>query len=275
MRKIACLALLVTFGFLFACNNDSDDDGENGNPPEIITPTIPFTIVNIYPHDTSFFTEGLEFYKGQLFESSGGNTDASPFPSAFGDVDIKTGRVNRRVNIDSSKFFGEGITFFKDKVYQLTWENGIGFVYDARTFKKLKEFKIPTKSKEGWGLTHDSSYIIMSDGTSNLYFLQPDSLTVVKTISVTDHNGPVGNVNELEYIKGFIYANQWQTPYILKIDANTGKIAGRLDLTSIQNEIKHKDANAHELNGIAYDSATNKILITGKKWPSFYEIRFQ
>ena len=275
MNKIHGLVLLIIISSLFACNNSTDTDNGDVNDPVVTTALIPFTVVNTYPHDTSFFTEGLEFYKGQLFESSGGNTDASPFPSAFGAVDLKTGRVNRKVNIDSSKFFGEGITFFKDKVYQLTWENGVGFVYDAKTFKKIKEFKILSKSKEGWGLTHDSSSLIMSDGTSDLYFLHPDSLNLVKTISVTDYNGPVGNINELEYIQGFIYANQWQTPYILKIDPATGKIIGRLDLTSIENEVKNKDVNAHELNGIAYDSGSNKILVTGKKWPVFYEIRFQ
>jgi glutamine cyclotransferase len=212
-----------------------------------------------------------------LYESSGsgsaGDKQPGAYPSAFGTVDLKTGKVNIKVQLDNTTYFGEGITFFRDKVYQLTWQSGIGFIYDAKTFKKLGEFKIP--AREGWGLTHDSAHLIMSDGSSNLYFISPDSLRLLNIVSVTDNNGPVGNVNELEYINGFIYANQWQTPYILKIDPASGKVVGRINLENLVNEVNNKYPDANDLNGIAFDSANNKLYVTGKLWPNIYEIRLQ
>lgn len=274
MKKVS-IAAIVLFTTLAACNesasNATDNTGNNNAvaPP----PAIQYAVVNKFPHDTSYFTEGLEFYKGQLFESSGGNADESPYPSEFGIADLKTGKVTTKVQLDKTKYFGEGITVFNDKIYQLTWTSQVGFVYDANTFKKIKEFKIP--AKEGWGLTHDSANLIMSDGTSNLYYLTPDSLKLLNILRITDNSGPVPNINELEYINGYIYANQWETAYILKIDPATGKIVGRLDLEPLQKEAAALRPGADVLNGIAFDSANNKILVTGKRWPYIYEIKLQ
>jgi glutamine cyclotransferase len=273
MKKVS-IAAIVLFTTLAACNEagtNNPDNTTSGNvePPP---PPIQYAVINKFPHDTSYFTEGLEFYKGQLFESSGGNADESPYPSEFGIADLKTGKVTTKVQLDKKKYFGEGITIFNDKIYQLTWTSKVGFIYDANTFKKISEFKL---AGEGWGLTHDTANLIMSDGTSNLQYLTPDSLRVLNILRVTDNKGPVPNINELEYINGYIYANQWETPYILKIDPGTGKVVGRLDLEPLQKEAASIRPGADVLNGIAFDSANNKILVTGKRWPFIYEIKLQ
>lgn len=267
-------AATVIFTCLVACNEGENGNSDNNNTTvtEAI-PAIQYSVVNKYPHDTAYFTEGLEFYKGQLFESSGGNADESPYPSEMGISDLKTGKVTTKVQLDKTKYFGEGITFFNDKLYQLTWTSQVGFVYDANTFKKIKEFKIP--AKEGWGLTHDSAHLIMSDGTSNLYYLTPDSLKLLNILRVTDNNGPVANINELEYINGFIYANQWETTYILKIDPATGKVIGRINLENLQKEASSLRPGADVLNGIAHNPETGQVLVTGKRWPYIYEIKIQ
>lgn len=273
MKKVFYIAIgFITL--LAACNDTgttpADDTAKNESTA---SPAIQYAVVNKFPHDTSYFTEGLEFYKGQLFESSGGNADESPYPSELGISDLKTGKVDPKVKLDKSKYFGEGITFFNDKLYHLTWQSQVGFVYDAKTFQKIKEFKLP--SKEGWGQTHDSANLIMSDGSSNLYYMSPDSLKLLNILRVTDNNGPVPNIDELEYINGFIYANQWETTYILKIDPSTGKVTGRIDLDNLQKEASATHPTADVLNGIAWDSANNKVIVTGKRWPYLYEIRLQ
>lgn len=274
MKKITCIAF-VTAITAWSCGNDNtpSPDIPNNGTAEGPPPAIPFTVVNKLPHDTSYFTEGLEFYKGQLLESSGGNDEGSPYPSEFGVVNTATGKVATKAKLDKSKHFGEGITVFKDRIYQLTWTSGVGFVYNANTYKLIREFKLPTK--EGWGLTHDSASLIMSDGSSNLYFLDPDSLRVKYTVNVIYNGSPVGNINELEYVNGVIYANKWGESYILKIDPASGKVVGQLDLSSLIQEAKAAYPGAAELNGIAYDSSTGKLYVTGKKWPTLYEIKIQ
>lgn len=275
MKRISYIAFTIAVT-TWACGN-----GETNPPVEIpnagaadaLPPAIPYTVVNKFPHDTSYFTEGLEFYKGALLESSGGNDDSSPYPSEFGVVNRETGKVTSKVKLDKSKHFGEGITVFKDKIYQLTWQSGVGFVYDANTYKLLKEFKLPTK--EGWGLTHDTASLIMSDGTSNLYYLDPDSLRVKYTVNVIHNGNPIGNLNELEYVNGLIYANRWGDNYILKIDPVSGKVLGHLNFDNLNQEARATYAGALELNGIAYDSASGNLYITGKKWPTLYEIKVQ
>jgi glutamine cyclotransferase len=170
-----------------------------------------------------------------------------------------------------TQYFGEGITIFKGKLYQLTWTHKKGFVYDVKTFKKLGEF---TYNTEGWGLTHDSTSLIMSDGSSNLYYMDPATFRNTKIVGVTDRGSPVSNLNELEYIDSFIYANQWQTPYILKIDPSSGQIVGRLDLSALVHRMDSLAPGHDYLNGIAYNPATKTIFITGKRWPFMYEIKF-
>jgi glutamine cyclotransferase len=262
MNRIIYSILVITV-IAWACNGTETPPADGNKPATYAPPVIPYSIVQVHPHDTSYFTEGFEVYKGQLFESSGsGSADGQGdlFPSAFGAVDLKTGKVDSKVILDNKKYFGEGITFFNDKVYQLTYTSGVGFVYDAKTFKKLREFKLP--AKEGWGLTHDTANLIMSDGSNMLYFINPDTLRVINILGVTDNNGPVPNINELEYINGFIYANQWQTPYVLKIDPSSGKVVGRIDFSEKVNEIGNNYPGAREFNGIAFDSTTGKLYLT-------------
>lgn len=268
MKKFFGLLAIATT--LLACNNNNPDqpiDNDNTNPA---APLINYTVIKEHPHDTSFFTEGLEFYKGQLFESSGGNNDGTNHPSAFGVVDRATGKVAIKASLDRAKYFGEGITIFNNKIYQLTWTGEKGFVYDASSFKLLKEFSY---KGQGWGLTHDSSRLIMSDGSSNIKFLDPETLQVLNIMGVSDNNGPVGNLNELALAGGYLYANQWQSNLIYKIEMPSGKVVGRIDLDNLARQAQQRFSGANELNGIAYNEETGSFLITGKNWPVFFELK--
>jgi glutamine cyclotransferase len=275
MKKTIFPFLLL--GGLLSCNGSSSNNGDNGNGgndnTNSVPPLISFSIINSYPHDTASFTQGLAIYKGQLYESTGSPANTPNNGSWVGIVDLSTGKIQKKVQLPK-ELFGEGITIINDKVYQITWTDKKGFIYAVNTLKKLKEFSYKT---DGWGITNNGKELIMSDGTSTLTFLNPDSLVVKRTITVSDNNGPVGNINELEFIDGAVYANQWETPYILKIDANTGQVTGRLDLSETAKQIENKyypgDESNAVLNGIAYDADSHKIYITGKKWPALYEIR--
>jgi len=268
---------ILAFSFLTigACNSISSSKDQETQTSGISqsAPLIGFAIVKTYPHDPSFFTEGLEFYNESLLESSGGDNDNSPYPSAMGVLDLNKGLVTKKAELDRSKYFGEGITIFNQKIYMLTWKGGIGFIFDSKTYKQLGNFNIPTK--EGWGLTHDTTSLIMSDGSNNIYFLNPETLQIKYTLSVNDNGEPIGNINELEYVNGFIYANRWQTPYIFKIDAKSGSVVGKIDLTNIDNQIAAKGEDTHEMNGIAFKKETSTLFVTGKKWPLIYELKLQ
>lgn len=268
------IALLLLFNSCFNPETARTSDTGRTDSAGPATPVvIGYTVHATYPHDTAYFTEGLEYFQGQLWESSGGNMTESPYPSIAGVVNTKTGRNDPRVLMDRRKYFAEGITFFRDKLYWLTLDNGIGFVYDVKQdYKLLRSFKLPSIEKKGWGLTHDSSHIIMSDGTDRLYFLDPDSLTLVKKISVRDNRGPLNNLNELEYANGKIYANRWLTTTILVIDPATGYVTGTIDLDLLQKEADKKQTGYRELNGIAWNAATGRMMITGKRWSEMHEI---
>ena len=268
---IVSLSLLLS-----ACNNDKEENTNTNNSAtekDNTPPLINYSVVNAFPHDTTSFTEGFLFHDGQLYESTGYDSGMPENRgSHFGIVDLKTGKIQTKAEIDKHKYFGEGIVFLNNKVYQLTWKTKIGFIYDAATFKKIGQFTFP--SEQGWGMTTDGTYLIMSDGTSNINYLDPNNFRLIKVLGVTDNNGPVGNLNELELINGYLYANKYQSNYILKIDASSGKVVGKLDFTTLDNEAKNKYPEALEMNGIAYDSATKKIYVTGKLWPNIYEVRF-
>ncbi|MCB0370958.1 MAG: glutaminyl-peptide cyclotransferase [Bdellovibrionales bacterium] len=236
------------------------------------TPLINYVYVNSYPHDTNSFTEGFLMYNGDLYESTGATPQLPQTRSLFGVVNKSTGIIDVKVELDKTKYFGEGITFLDDKVFQLTYRAKVGFIYDAVSFKELGRFELP--SNEGWGLTTDEEHLIMSDGTDALYFLDPKNLSVVKIIKVSENGYPKHRLNELEYINGFIYANIWMTNTIVKIDITTGDVVGKLDLTPIAEEAKYLYHNIQEMNGIAFDSVTGNVLITGKMWPKYFEIKF-
>jgi glutamine cyclotransferase len=271
MRSTFTRVLLAIAVFVTACNGGNDqpapDEDDNSIPAPI---TLTYQVVNQFPHDTSAFTEGFSFHNGQLYESTGSPAELPNSGTWIASIDLKTGKYDRKVNL-GTKYFGEGITFIDGKVYQLTWKDKKGFVYDAKTFKQLREFPF---NDDGWGMTSDGKHLIISTGSSNIYYLTPDSLSFVKKVEVQDNNGYVGSINELEYIDGFIYANKWLTSEILKIDPNTGRVVAKLDLSKQTADAKSKFPGAQEMNGIAYDSTTGKTYVTGKKWPLIYEIKW-
>jgi glutamine cyclotransferase len=227
----------------------------NNNSPTIYS----YTIVASYPHDTGAFTQGLVFFEGSLYESTGGWGTSS-----LRQVNLADGSIVKEITL-SEQYFGEGLTIFNDSLVQLTWQSGIGFVYDQQTLKETGNF---TYSTEGWGLTFDGVHLIMSDGTSNLYFLDPSTFQRVNQIGVHDDNVSIDNLNELEYVNGDIYANIWHRQEIVIIDPNTGEVKGYIDLTGIY----QTDDPEAVLNGIAYDQTTNSLYVTGKNWPNLYQI---
>jgi glutamine cyclotransferase len=278
MKKAIALLSLAFVSLLFSCQDQPAAPSVPASQPES-TPAstqpvmLDYNVVNVYPHDTTAYTEGFLFHDGLLYESTGHDPSIPETRSLFGIVDLKTGKIQPKVELDKEKYFGEGIVFLNDKVYQLTYRTRIGFVYDAKTFKKLREFTFP--SGQGWGMTTDGHYLIMTDSTPDLHYLDPQTFALVKTVKVTENNTPVDQVNELEYIKGYIYANRYTRNYIFKIDPANGKVVGKLDLSALESQARNKYPGSMEMNGIAYDSATDKVYVTGKLWPDIYEIRFQ
>lgn len=232
--------------------------------PEIYT----YKIVNTYPHDKGAYTQGLEFLNGFLYEGTGKKGSSS-----IRKVDLKTGKVLQQKDIDE-QYFGEGITIFNNKLYQLTWQSGIGFVYDLNTFEQEKTFNY-TKSREGWGLSHNGEKLIKTDGTEFIWFLNPETLAEEDYIEVYTNERKVEKLNELEFVNGFIYVNIWQQNTILMVNPATGKVEGVANLnslkTTIEKEQKLEDSD-EVLNGIAFDKDTNRLFVTGKHWGKLYEI---
>jgi len=262
MKKIGLLLCSVAVLFLTGCNN-GDEDGTD--TPVKTTPVLSYSVVSVHSHDTSYFTEGLEFYNGYLLESTGNYG-----PSKLVKLDPATNKLVQQVELDE-KYFGEGITVLHDTLYQLTYKEHTVLVYTAKDFKKIKELHL---NPEGWGLTNDGKNLIASDGSNNLYFYEPQTFKLLRVQAVTENDAPAVNINELEYINGFVYANQWQYNYILKIDPANGQVVAKMDLTELVNKVKAKDPHAAEFNGIAYNPATKKVYVTGKYWPELYEIQF-
>ncbi len=231
---------------------------------EITAPAaIGYSVVATYPHDKNAFTQGLVYVGGALYESTGlyGR-------SSLRRVDLNSGRPEAIRTLDA-RYFGEGLTVFGDRLIQLTWRSGTGFVYARRDLSPLGQFRYPT---EGWGLTQDGKNLIMSDGSATLYFLDPDRFTEVRRIQVRDHRGPVKLLNELEFVGGVIFANVWQSPRIVRIDADSGRVTGVIDLSALANRMR-RDPSTDVLNGIAYIPGSGRLLITGKLWPSLYAIK--
>jgi glutamine cyclotransferase len=226
-------------------------------------PVYTFKVVHSWHHDAGAYTQGLIFQDGALFESTGRYGQSS-----LRRVDLQSGRVLRKVDVPR-EYFGEGLTLFQGKLFQLTWKEHKGFIYEPDSFKLTGEFSY---DGEGWGLTHDEHSLIMSDGTNRIRFLDPGSFKVVRTIEVYDHTAPLTQLNELEYIKGEIYANIYQTDRIVRIDPQTGKILGWIDLRGLLDADQYNQP-VDVLNGIAYDETHDRIFVTGKLWPRLFEIR--
>jgi glutamine cyclotransferase len=215
-----------------------------------------YTIVNTFPHDTLAFTEGFEFYRDTLIESTG-----QKGASHFRKYDYKTGKVHKQVNMDS-QYFGEGITVINNKIYQLTWQSNVGFIYDANTLKQIKTFPYD-KPIEGWGMTNDGKHIYQSDGTEKIWKMNPETQKMEDYINVYTNTNKIKSINELEWIDGKIYGNIWQKDAIAVINPITGAVEGVLNLAGLRSKIKF--AGAEVLNGIAYNPKTKTIFVTGKK----------
>jgi glutamine cyclotransferase len=265
---IAALLVLVS---LSACNNNNPDTEKAPVVENNVPATMSYTITNVYPHNTKSYTEGLEWHDSTLYESTGLAGE-----SRLARVSLQTGSDIKKVELDK-KEFGEGITVLNGKLYQLTYEHGKCFVYDFKTFKKIGEFDY---EGEGWGMTNDGKHLIMNNGSNNLYYRDPETFKVVKTLGVYDDKGAVEKINELEFVNGAIYSNIWLTNYIIKIDTATGKVIGKADFSYVLNRYApgaisdDSQATNEVLNGIAYDSAGKRFFITGKHWPKLFEVKF-
>lgn len=266
MKTYPGLAILI---FLAACTGNDKTAEQDDSVKPIPVPVIGYNIIAEYPHDTSAYTQGLEFHSGKLYEGTGDYETSS-----IRITDYKTGKVEKKHMMGTNSIFGEGITIFKNKIYQLTWESNIVYVYDVNNIDKpVQTFKWPY---QGWGITHDSSSLIISDGTSNLFFVNPDDFRLKSTIRVSTDAGPVDQLNELEYVDGFVYANVYYKDIIVKIDPESGHIVGQMNLPGLKEKYFPNQVIPNRtdvLNGIAYDQTKKTFFITGKRWPKMFELR--
>lgn len=232
----------------------------NNETPKVFT----YKIINEYPHDITSYTQGLEFYEGQLYESTGQYKE-----SKLRHVDYKTGAVIKNVDL-ADAFFGEGLTVLNDKIYQLTWQAGTGFVYDVNTFEKLSSFKYGN-SKEGWGICNDGKKLYKSDGTETIWILNPETLVEEDHIQVYTNKGKIVEINEMEWIDGIIYANRYQKDGVALINPQNGAVIGVIDFSPLKKLVtQHEGLDV--LNGIAYNPETKTIFVTGKRWDKLFEV---
>jgi glutamine cyclotransferase len=250
------VSLAVTSGF--SCSNTSESPIPGNSDAIVYT----YNIANTYPHDRDAFTQGLVFKDGVLYEGTGRLGH-----STLRRVELETGDI-LQIRELSDQFFGEGITIYGDEIIQLTWQSNVGFVYDKNSFELLEQFNYST---EGWGITHDGTRLIMSDGTSTLHFLDPQTLEEIGQLDVFDNDSPITRLNELEYIQGEIYANVWQTDWVVRIAAETGQVIGWIDLRGLLTA-EDRSEPVDVLNGIAYDAEADRLFVTGKWWPKLFEI---
>lgn len=223
-----------------------------------------YNILNAYPHDITSYTQGLEFHNGKLYESTGQNGE-----SKLREVDYKTGEILKNVNL-ADDYFGEGLTIMNDKIYQLTWRKGVGFVYDLNTLNKTGSFAYG-KSKEGWGLTHNETHLYKSDGTEAIWLLNPETLTEESKIQVYTNKGKISQINEMEWIGDKIYANRYQKNGVAIINPKNGAVEAVIDFTPLRNKVtQHEKLDV--LNGIAYNPDTQTIFVTGKRWDKLFEV---
>ena len=264
-RNLAPLAvgLLLAAG-AFAFSTDAANGGRSPAPQkaEQSIPILGVKILKTYPHDPHAFTQGLEYFDGFLYESTGETGQSS-----LRKVDLESGKVMQKTDL-GPEYFGEGLTIFREKIYQLTWLSKIGFVYDVKTFRKLRDFHY---YGEGWGLAHDDSNLILSNGTNTLRYIDPETFEVVRTLEIYAGKEAVTNLNELECIGNDIYSNVWHANRIARIDARTGQVRDWIDLSAIAE--KEQTEPEAVLNGIAYDSARRRLFVTGKNWAHLFEVR--
>lgn len=265
-KAISFFGLLITAGC--SCNLPTPGTEPSGTTSvDAFVPASPgYQVIAMYPHDTGAYTQGLIWLEGNLVEGTGQLGESN-----LRKVELATGKVLKQVD-NSGEIFGEGVTVLNGKIYQITWQNQKGFVYDAKTFAKIREFSINT---EGWGLTTNGKELIYSDGSSNIYFLDTASFRELRRVGVNDNFGPVGNLNELEYIDGFVWANRYQSDFIYKIDPASGRVEARVDFSGLKQQagFSVNDPMNEVLNGIAWDSTGRRMFITGKYWPKLFEVK--
>lgn len=262
LRLVALMMTMFTFVHpLVACGNNAQSDmASNMN-----VPVYTYEVVNSWPHDPTAFTQGLVFFDGWLYESTGHYGS-----STLRRVELRSGQVSKKVDV-SEKCFAEGITIYQGKVYQLTWTEHRALVYDLKSLRLESEIKY---EGDGWGLTNDGHALIMSEGTNLLKFLDPVTFRITRMINVMDGQAPLMDLNELEYIKGEIYANIWKSDRIARIDPRDGKLLAWIDLTGL-NPLGDHSNSEDVLNGIAYDEKDDRLFVTGKRWPKIFEIRLK
>ncbi|MEI6609054.1 MAG: glutaminyl-peptide cyclotransferase [Deltaproteobacteria bacterium] len=266
VKRLILFLIIIFLGL----NSVAIADERQKNPPDLFLKNtkahiFSIKIINTFPHDPKAFTQGLLFYDGYLYESTGLNGK-----STLRKVNIKSGKILQEFKLDQ-KYFAEGITISKNKIYQLTWQNNTILAYDLLSFKLLEEFSY---SGEGWGIATDGKNLFMSNGTAVIDCIDPEYFNVVRKINVHDGKTAIGNLNELEFIRGEIWANIFMENFIVRISPLTGEVLGWVDLTSLY-DLLPGDYRADVLNGIAYDQDNDRIFITGKLWPKIFEISCQ
>ena len=267
LSSLSCLLFVAC-----ASHNDRTTTSIDSAESAPAAPHIDYQVLKTFPHDTTLFTEGLTIQDGQLFESTGSPAELPQTRSLVGPIDMATGQLHSKIELDRNTYFGEGIVFLKGKLYQLTYKNHLCFVYDAKTFKPIAQFNF--SNNEGWSLTTNDTDLIMDDGTDKLTFIDPANFQPIRKLQVIQNGVPRDSLNELEYIHGYIYANIWMNNSIVRIDPSNGKVVGVLDLTGLVTDARSKYPNAEVLNGIAYYQKNDRIYVTGKLWPAIYQIDF-
>ncbi len=256
--------LLVGLCLCFCqCNPTNSAEPPKPPPENVPAPKYGYEVLNMWEHDPYAFTQGFVFFEGKLLESTG-----EEGRSSLRRVEPQTGKILKKVNVPEP-YFAEGIAVLNGKVYQLTWQHQLGFIYDAKSFERVGDFKY---EGEGWGLTTDGQSLILSDGSNQIRFLDPASFKVTKTITVNDNKTPINQLNELEWVQGEIYANVWHDQKIAVINPQNGRVTAWIDLTGLMPPEELSDPEA-VLNGIAYDQASGRLFVTGKLWPRVFEIK--
>jgi len=264
-RIVTILLSIISAALLPLTGCGKSPPSEETNAANTEFPVYTYDVVNVYPHDPDAFTQGLLFIDKELLESTGVKGQ-----STLRKVDLKTGRVLKRVEVPA-QYFAEGLTVLGNKLFQLTWRSHKGFIYDLERFQLEDEFAY---EGQGWGLTTDGRWLILSDGTNQIRFLDPVTFEVERTIEVIAGDLPVDLLNELEYINGEIYANVWCTDNIVRIDPANGRVTGVIDFTGLLAP-QDRSVRTNVLNGIAYDVEKDRLFITGKGWPKLYEVRLK
>jgi glutamine cyclotransferase len=264
------ITIVIAALFITSCNDSDKVETDPDIMPlksNIAAPsTISYSIIAQHPHDTSAYTQGLELHEGKMYEATGDYEGSS-----LRITDYKTGKVEKKHMMGSSEIFGEGITILDNKIYQLTWQSHIVYVYNILDITKpIKTFNWPY---EGWGITSNGKDLIVSDGSSNIYFVNPEDFRVRTTISVQTNEGPLNSINELEFVDGFLYANIYTTNTIVKIDPESGHVVGRMEFDNLLQQSDYVPGRTDYFNGIAYDSVGKTMFITGKRWPKLFEIK--